>query len=263
MNSEQYAEEIKHTRADIDETLHTLEDRLSARELWEQAIRWSEGARDFSANLGRMVRENPIPSALMGISLLWFMASGASRQAERADISGIKSKMRGKYAEARGKYAEAKSTVSETTAEAGERARAFTEDLRHRGEHLREDLRHRGEHLREQGQEWKQKLQAGGADLSARPVLLSALGLAVGALVAMSLPVSRKEEEIIGERGREMYRKTSEVVGEQVERGKEAAAAATEAAREKYMGEEPYTEGGKDWTGATEKRPDDFRETPH
>ena len=256
MNSEQYAEEIKHTRADIDETLHTLEDRLSPKELWEQAVRWSEGARDFSANLGRMIRENPIPSALMGISLVWFMTAGAGRQVEKVDTSGMKSKLEGRYSEMRGKYAEAKSSVRETAAEAGERAKSFSEDLRHRGEHLRE-----------QGQEWKQRLQEGGAELSARPVLLSALGLALGAFVAMSLPVTRKEEEVLGERGRELYRKTSEAVGEQVERSREAAAAATEAAREKLgeqgQGRQGYTEGGRDWTGATVKSPDDFPKTPH
>ncbi|OGR17214.1 MAG: hypothetical protein A2X81_14975 [Desulfobacterales bacterium GWB2_56_26] len=220
MNSEQYAEKIKHTRAGIDETLHTLEDKLSPKELWEQAIKWSEGARDFAGNLGNIVRENPIPATLMGISLIWFMTAETSRRVDHVDTSGIKSKLQGKYAEAR-------STVRSTTAEAGEKAKAFSSDIKHRGEHLRE-----------QSQEWKERLQASGTELSARPVLLSALGLAVGALVAMSLPVSRKEEEVLGEAGREMYRKTSEVVGEQLERGKEAASAAAEAARSKLSEEE-------------------------
>lgn len=218
MNSEQYAEKIKHTRAGIDETLHTLEDKLSPKELWEQAVKWSEGARDFATNLGSIVRENPIPATLMGISLIWFMTAETSRRVERVDV--IKSKLQGKYAEA-------KSTVRSTTAEAGEKVKAFSSDIKHRGEHLRE-----------QSQELKERLQASGSELSARPVLLSALGLAVGALVAMSLPVSRKEEEVLGEAGREMYRKTSEVVGEQLERGKEAASAAAEAARAKLREEE-------------------------
>lgn len=249
MNSEQYAEEIKHTRTDIDKTLHTLEDRLSPKELWDQALRWSEGAREFSYNLGRMIRENPIPSALMGISLAWFMASGTKHQLEGVDTSGLKSKLQGKYAEV-------KSTVRDTTAETGEKVREFSSDLKHRGEHLRE-----------QGLEWKDRLQASGSELSARPVLLSALGLAVGALMAMSLPVSRKEEEVLGEAGREMYRKTSEAVGEQLERGKEAAAAATEAAREKFKGEgkggEGYPGSTQEWTTSRVKSPDDFRTTPH
>ena len=242
MNSEQYAEKIKDTRADIDKTLHTLEDKLSPKELWEQAIKWTEGAREFSTNLGRIVRENPIPATLMGISLVWFMTAETGRRVERVDVSGMKSRLQGKYSEA-------KSTVRGTTAEAGEKVKAFSSDIKHRGEHLRE-----------QSQELKERMLASGSELSARPVLLSALGLAVGALVAMSLPVSRKEEEVLGEAGREMYRKTSEVVGEQLERGKEAAAAAAEAAREKY--EEGYAGAGKEWTGSTAKSPD-IRESTH
>jgi len=243
MNSEQYAEKIKDTRADIDKTLHTLEDKLSPKELWEQAIKWSEGAREFSANLGNIVRENPIPATLMGISLIWFMTAQTGRRVESVDVSGIKSKLQGKYAEA-------KSTVRSTTAEAGEKVKAFSSDIKHRGEHLRE-----------QSQEWKERVQASGTELSARPVLLSALGLAVGALVAMSLPVSRKEEEVLGETGREMYRKTSRVVGEQLERGKEAVTAAAEAARERY--EEGHAGAGKEWTASTVRSPDDFRESTH
>lgn len=245
MNSEQYAEKIKDTRADIDKTLNTLEDKLSPKELWDQALKWSEGAREFSLNFGRTVRENPVPAALMGISLLWLMTAGTGRRLENVDVSGVKSRLQDTYGEA-------KSTIRDTTAEAGGKMRAFSRDLKHQGEHLME-----------QGQEWKDRMLSGGSELSARPVLLSALGLAVGALVAMSLPVSRREEEVLGEPGRRMYRKASEAVGEQVERGKEAAAAAADAAKEKFMGEEGHPAGGKEWTASTRRSPDDFRESTH
>lgn len=243
MNSEHYAEKIKDTRADIDKTLHTLEDRLSPKELWDQALRWSGGAREFSANLGRIVRENPIPAAMMGISLVWFMTAETGRRSEGVDVSGIKSKLQGKYAEA-------KSTVRQTAAEAGEKMKSYSSDMRQRGEELLE-----------QGQEWRERVQSRGSELSARPVLLSALGLAVGALVAMSLPVSRREEEVLGETGREMYRRTSRAVGEQLERGKEAMSAAADAAREKF--EEGDTAADREWTASAAKSPDDFRPSTH
>lgn len=241
MNSEQYAEKIKDTRADIDKTLHNLENRLSPKELWEHALKWSGGAREFSTNLGRIVRENPIPATLLGISLVWFMTAETGRRTEGVDVSGIKSKLQDKYAEA-------KSTVRETASEAGERVKSYSSEMKHRGEQLLE-----------QGQDFKERVQARSSDLSARPVLLSALGMAVGALVAMSLPVSRKEEEVLGETGREMYRKTSKVVGEQLERGKEAVTAAADAAREKF---EEGQAAGKEWTASTAKS-EDFRSSTH
>ena len=82
MNSDQYVEEIEQTREEIDRTLLTLEDKLSPRELWDQAIRWSGGAKEFSENLGRTIRDNPIPATLLAISLIWLMIAGTSRTAQ-------------------------------------------------------------------------------------------------------------------------------------------------------------------------------------
>jgi hypothetical protein len=255
MNSEQYAEKIKDTRAGIDQTLHTLEDKLSPGELWDQALRWSEGLRDFSTNLGRFVRENPIPSTLMGFSLAWLMVA-SSRRIGQADISRMGSRLQGKYAEV-------KSSLRGTAEEAGDRMAGMTEDLRHRGEQLREQGQEWKESLLGQGQELKERLQSGTSELSARPVLLSALGLAIGAVVAMSLPVSRTEEEVIGEPGRRMYRKASQAVGEQLERGREAVSAAADAARDKFAGQGAYGDTGGQWTESAHKSPDDFRESTH
>lgn len=81
MNSDQYVEEIEQTRVEIDKTLLTLEDKLSPRELWDQALRWTGGPREFSENLGRTIRDNPVPATLLAISLVWLMIAGTSRPA--------------------------------------------------------------------------------------------------------------------------------------------------------------------------------------
>lgn len=78
MNSDQYVEEIEQTRVEIDKTLLTLEDKLSPRELWDQAMRWSGGPRELSENLGRTIRDNPIPATLLAISLIWLMIAGTT-----------------------------------------------------------------------------------------------------------------------------------------------------------------------------------------
>jgi hypothetical protein len=79
MNSDQYAKEIQHTREEIDKTLYTLEDKMTLRELFDQAIRWSGGAKELSVYIGRTVRDNPIPATLMAISLIWLMAAANGR----------------------------------------------------------------------------------------------------------------------------------------------------------------------------------------
>lgn len=79
MKSDRYLEEIEQTRDEIDRTLHTLENKLSPRELWEQALRWSGGARELSRNLSRTLKDNPIPATLLGISLIWLVIAGTNR----------------------------------------------------------------------------------------------------------------------------------------------------------------------------------------
>lgn len=80
MKSDRYLEEIEQTREDIDRTLHILENKLSPRELWEQALRWSGGAKELSRNVGRTLKDNPIPATLFGISLIWLVIAGTNRQ---------------------------------------------------------------------------------------------------------------------------------------------------------------------------------------
>lgn len=79
MNSDQYVKEIQHTREEIDKTLYSLEDKLSPRELLDQAIRLSGGAKELSMYIGRTVRDNPIPATLMAISVIWLMAAANGR----------------------------------------------------------------------------------------------------------------------------------------------------------------------------------------
>ncbi len=78
LKKDQYIEEIEQTREEIDRTLLLLQGKLSPRELWDQALRSSGGARELSLNLGRTLRDNPIPATLLGISLIWLIVAGMS-----------------------------------------------------------------------------------------------------------------------------------------------------------------------------------------
>ncbi|MEC9482440.1 MAG: DUF3618 domain-containing protein, partial [Halomonas sp.] len=75
--------DIRETRSELDETLHELEDRFS-RERMKQAaydrVRGG-GTNEFFANLGKTVKENPIPFLVTGVGLGWLMM--AQRKAQR------------------------------------------------------------------------------------------------------------------------------------------------------------------------------------
>lgn len=86
---EQIERQIASTRADIDQTISALQDKLSPGQLLDQALGYvKEGGGELAGNFGRTVRENPVPLALMGASLAWLMissrgGSGASAERER------------------------------------------------------------------------------------------------------------------------------------------------------------------------------------
>ena len=71
--------EVEQTRAEIDQTTRELRDKFTVGQLVDEASRMfgsGEGS-DFFSHLGRQVRENPIPVLLVGIGLVWLMASSS------------------------------------------------------------------------------------------------------------------------------------------------------------------------------------------
>lgn len=76
--------DLEHTRARLDATLDALQQKLSPGQMVDQAMNWfKEGnGADFGRNLGRNVRDNPIPVALIGIGLGWLMVNGGRRRPE-------------------------------------------------------------------------------------------------------------------------------------------------------------------------------------
>ncbi|GEM_PF-1189636 len=97
-DSEQIKRRIDHTRGAMDETLDELSQRLSPRNLvddlldifrspktQESAKRAGDAASSFAQNLGRQVRDNPVPSLLVGAGLTWLALSGRDRESEEYD----------------------------------------------------------------------------------------------------------------------------------------------------------------------------------
>jgi len=74
---EQIEQEISATRAEIDETLVALQNKLSPGQLLDQVLGYAkDGGGEFAANFGRTVRDNPVPVALLGLGVGWLMMSG-------------------------------------------------------------------------------------------------------------------------------------------------------------------------------------------
>ena len=84
---EQIEREIEQTRRNTAATLAAIEDRLAPGRLMDEAwnyLRNSGQGQSFVSNLSTTVRDNPIPVALLAISLTW-LAIASSRKDSRRD----------------------------------------------------------------------------------------------------------------------------------------------------------------------------------
>jgi hypothetical protein len=108
-SSDQISDEIESTRSRMDETLDELGDRLNPRRIIDDVMdyftgpsrssgakssataRVSESASEFGQNLGRTVRDNPVPTVLIGAGLAW-LAFGLGHDDSKEDRPRRRSK---------------------------------------------------------------------------------------------------------------------------------------------------------------------------
>lgn len=85
-SSREIQKDIQEVRGDMDQTLESLNERLSPRSLINGLMEWFEN-RDNSGNqdlsrkpkqLARFVRDNPVPALLTGIGVAWLIAESQS-----------------------------------------------------------------------------------------------------------------------------------------------------------------------------------------
>ena len=85
--SEQFEREAEQTRWQLAGTLEELRARMTPRHVVDELVDYTRSgpAAEFLRNLGREVRENPMPLVLIGIGIAWLMA--ASSRTSRTAIA--------------------------------------------------------------------------------------------------------------------------------------------------------------------------------
>jgi hypothetical protein len=179
--------EIARTRGDMDATLSAIEQRLTPGQLVDQGLDYvrHSGASEFVSNLGSSVKNNPIPVALMGIGMAWLMATGNRKPSygypqTEGEAAGSGAGMMQRASEGLSSTKEtlssAKDRLSGSVGQAGQAARSRVEQMRRRAERMRSGY---DSIVREQ------------------PLVLGAIGLAVGAMLGAGLPRTREEDELL------------------------------------------------------------------
>ena len=199
--------EISTTREHMDATLREIERRLEPEHLIKEGWNYvrHSGANEFVANLGSSVKENPLPITFVALGMAWLMISGQRSGATGRVSDAVSSAGSDLAATTR----RASAGASEAVHELGERASRTADAAREQLDRARRSYRH----LRDE-----------------QPLALGAIGLAIGAVIAMALPRTSEEEELMGDASRRVAEKARETGQEAMQRAPNVVAAAADAA---------------------------------
>lgn len=72
--------EINQDRERIGQRIDAIQERMSPGQLVDEAIAYAKGSggAEYVSNLSQALKNNPLPVALMGVSLAWLMAKGSA-----------------------------------------------------------------------------------------------------------------------------------------------------------------------------------------
>lgn len=192
--------EIDQQRAEISDIVHALENKLSPGELIDTALGYVKGGSgEFFGNLSNTVKANPVPTVLTSIGLIWLMA-GQNRQPQPHYSSSSGTSVKDKLAESKDRLADKFSglkhqgaDVRDKTGQMGHNMSASVTDA---GNRVRDSSRQAADSLQHQADRAR-----GGFNhlLTEQPLALGAIGIALGALLAASVPPTRREDELLGQ----------------------------------------------------------------
>ena len=263
--------EVEQTRAGLTNTLDELRERASPGQLFEQALDYarSSGGNEFVRNLGTSVRDNPLPLLLIGAGIGWLMMSGGSgsggtmssrnvspnRSVDTGSIGTGSTRVRvyGGGAESgnsmTGRASEAAGAVRDSVAgaadqaidKAGEAYRsvadaagAVADSLRGAAASVTDQVAGGGQGVQARAGELSDQARQGVAWLMReQPLVLGAIGVALGAAVGALLPGTEAEDQLMGQTrdavadrvqatAQQGYERLKDTAGEHVDHAKAA-----------------------------------------
>lgn len=297
---EEIESDIERTRADFSSTIDAIQQKLTPSELKNQAVDYALSTTPGAVSVGlvNMVRENPIPVAMIGIGFAWLLAAsrqpttyvaGTRRRAGRRGTAypnmetstydstfdtttgsvrsrgvsvgrtsystgrggdGILSRAISKVSEtaqglkskasdtAQGLKSKASETAQGLKSKAGDvsqRLSSTASDVSGRAQYVGQNARSRlhetaqtsQARLSEMGEMSKTQYYRAKDSVShvidEQPLIVGALGIAIGAALGASLPSTRRENELLGETRDNLLNKVKETALQQAEAVKQTA----------------------------------------
>lgn len=244
MSTEDIEDDIARTRGEMADTLNAIERRLSPQQIMEQAV---DTMRDFLSDRSRvaqMVRDNPIPLALIGLGLGWMAVSAATSGGSRAraatgSYESMEGVSPGWAGEGTAGYVPGVEGAAYGTAGSAEYPLGTGQGGTSQGT-TTEAMRQAADRTRHRVDRWTRQARSSASQAADRtrdafqdhPLTIGALAMAMGAAVGALLPRSRMEAESLGEMGGELAARARQTGSDLAEKAKSVAERTMQTAKE-------------------------------
>lgn len=234
--------EIDEKRANIDQLVDSLESKFTPGQLFDQVLSYTKGnGGAFFENLGTTLKNNPVPAVLTTVGLAW-LAMGQGRAAPQYPVGTASGPGLGeKLHELKDKAADALGRATDAVGKAGDRLHDSTDTLRQRthdwqdkataasdsfGQRVSDSAHKASEAAHRAGHSAVEAKDQFSGLLKEQPLLMAAIGIALGAAIGGAIPSTRKENQLMGEAS---DRVTSKVKDQAAAAYEEVKTQATEA----------------------------------
>lgn len=206
--------DIDARRANIENIVDALENKLSPGQLFDQALAFTRNnGGEFFDNLGTSIKNNPVPVVLATVGVTWLMlgqnqrshSTGPSLFSQLGDtlsgaaetvsdsLTDAKDHLRQSARQLGEKASGMADTASEKMGEVKQRATASTSDAR---DTLKATSDRTQDALLRQGRNLQGTIEY---MLKEQPLALAAIGIALGAAIGAALPTTRQEDKLFGQ----------------------------------------------------------------
>lgn len=195
-SSEDIEREVESARGNLDRTVEALKDKMTPGQLIDELSRSFKGGGvgDMMSNLGTQVRDNPMALAMIGAGMAWLMIG----KNEHSDTSaqGFAPPPNAQPDASASSIHGLGGVVGDATQSLGEKTSEFKDAVRERASHATEKLHDLGGQATAAG---RKAVQSFDDILQQEPLIVGALGLAVGVAIGAALPATTVENRTFGQ----------------------------------------------------------------
>lgn len=262
---------IEQTRAEMSETVNTIQEKLSPEHLKQQAQEMVREAtvgkveemanmanrkvRNWRSNMVETIKQNPVPAALIGIGVGWLLMRGTddsdvetqyyypqefgpsrpySRQGGFGEVQHRAGGVAHNVQERASDMAHnVQDKVSDVAGQVQEKVSGVANQARMQTEQLTTQAQQQAEEMKQwaEYEAWQAK-RSYQQTLQDNPLALAAVALAAGAAVGLSLPSTQTENELMGQARDRLVHQAQTTAQETMDKVRHVAEEATQAATE-------------------------------